>query len=780
MIKVWIRDLLMGVRFAVTGGRPGWTRTLLTGTGVGLGVAVLLLAASVPSAIHAGDVRDAARQYQYTEDARPTDTSVVVGHVFTEYRGKVVGGMLLQPDGDPEKTVTPPGINRVPGKGEIYVSPKLKRMLDGGDGELLAERFGNAKVIGTIGPDGLSGPADVRFYLGTDTLTAEEDGTRTELFGFATADNDPLPPSLLVLVIVMVVVLLLPIAVFIATAVRFGSEGRDRRLAALRLVGADSAMTHRMAAGEAVTGATFGLLFGGLFFTAGRLLVERFEVFGYSVYSADVVPTGWLAALILLLVPASAVMVTLLAMRKVAISPLGVAREGTDRGRRLWWRLVVLIVGAVSLGFFGPSMRGGDQVNEWGIAGGVLLTLVGVTLLLPWAVERVVGRMRGGPLSWQLATRRLQLNSGLAARAVSGVTVAVAGAVALQMLYSSVELRDRQETGQDPSRATMAASHYDIDAPEALDWIERIREVKGVTEANGFLVADLVNERTKPDDDGWRHAHRVKIADCDTLRLLVRTDGCRDGDVFFVPDPEEEEGPSPVRPGDRFDLRADQNAEAKQPTPLWWTVPKDMRAASAIANPMGELSRGLYVTPGAIDVKEIRHTWLEAMLTTDPANRDTVEHVRNLAPVTDRGFQTYELSMTTNSDEFNGIRNALMIGAVVILLLIGASMIVSTIEQLRERKRQLSVLVAFGTKRSTLGMSVLWQTAIPVVLGLVIATGGGIGLGVLLLRMVDESATDWLAFVPLVGAGLLMIALVTLASLPSLWRMMRPDGLRTE
>ncbi|MBB1244748.1 ABC transporter permease [Streptomyces durbertensis] len=780
MIKVWIRDLLMGVRFAVTGGRPGWTRTLLTGTGVGLGVAVLLLAASVPSAIHAGDVRDVARQYEYVEDAPATDTSVVVTHVFTEYRGKTVGGMLLQPDGDPDRTVTPPGIDRVPTKGEIYVSPKLKRMLDDGDGKLLAERFENAKVVGTIGPEGLSGPADMRFYLGTDTLTAWKDATRTERFGHNTADNDPLPPSMLVLVVVMVVVLLLPIAVFIATAVRFGSEGRDRRLAALRLVGADSAMTHRMAAGEAVTGATLGLLLGGLFFAVGRVLVEKFEVFGYSVYSVDVVPAGWLAALVLLLVPASAVMVTLLAMRKVAISPLGVAREGTDRGRRLWWRLVVLLLGALSLGFFGPSMRGDSTVNEWGIAGGVLLTLVGVTLLLPWAVERVVGRMRGGPLSWQLATRRLQLNSGLAARAVSGVTVAVAGAVALQMLYSSVELRDRSETGQDPGRATMAASHYDVEAPEALDWFERIRKVEGVTEVNGFLVADLVHERAKPDEDGWRAPHQVRIADCDTLRLLIKTDGCRDGDVFLTSDYEEEEYRPEPKPGARFDLHASEYAEDEQLEPLWWTLPKNIRPATTTESPTGELSGGLYVTTGAIDVKELRSVWLEAMLRTDPADRDTVEHIRNLAPVTDRGFQAYELVSTTNSDEFNGIRNALFIGAVVILLLIGASMIVSTIEQLRERKRQLSVLVAFGTKRSTLGMSVLWQTAIPVVLGLVIATGGGIGLGVLLLRMVDESATDWFAFLPLVGAGLLMIALVTVASLPSLWRMMRPDGLRTE
>jgi hypothetical protein len=39
---------------------------------------------------------------------------------------------------------------------------------------------------------------------------------------------------------------------------------------------------------------------------------------------------------------------------------------------------------------------------------------------------------------------------------------------------------------------------------------------------------------------------------------------------------------------------------------------------------------------------------------------------------------------------------------------------------------------------------------------------------------------DRLAFVPIVGAGAAVIALVTLAGLPPLWHLMRPDGLRTE
>ncbi|MDI5904003.1 hypothetical protein, partial [Streptomyces sp. 12257] len=51
----------------------------------------------------------------------------------------------------------------------------------------------------------------------------------------------------------------------------------------------------------------------------------------------------------------------------------------------------------------------------------------------------------------------------------------------------------------------------------------------------------------------------------------------------------------------------------------------------------------------------------------------------------------------------------------------------------------LSALVAFGTRRRTLSLSVLWQTAIPVGLGLLLASGVGLTLGVVLLKMTDTS-----------------------------------------
>ncbi len=115
------------------------------------------------------------------------------------------------------------------------------------------------------------------------------------------------------------------------------------------------------------------------------------------------------------------------------------------------------------------------------------------------------------------------------------------------------------------------------------------------------------------------------------------------------------------------------------------------------------------------------------------------------------------------------------------LVLIGVSLLVSQLEQLRERRKLLSALVAFGTRRRTLSLSVLWQTAVPIGLGLVLSTLVGTVLGVVLLRMTATPVqVDWGSVLGMAGVGAGVVALVTLLSLPPLLRMMRPDGLRTE
>lgn len=114
--RAWLRDLSMGIRFAVGGGREGWTRTILTAVGVGLGVALLLGAASVPNLLQNRDDRSYARTPYASMDMKPPkagDSTVLVRDTGTQFHGRTASGMFLQADGD--RPVLPPGLATICG-----------------------------------------------------------------------------------------------------------------------------------------------------------------------------------------------------------------------------------------------------------------------------------------------------------------------------------------------------------------------------------------------------------------------------------------------------------------------------------------------------------------------------------------------------------------------------------------------------------------------------------------------------------------------------------------
>ncbi|MFH8365866.1 ABC transporter permease [Streptomyces sp. NPDC018031] len=776
-VRRWAADLAMGTRFAVTGGREGWARTVLTALGVGLGVTLLLVAASAPAILSARESRVENRNtYQGGEVPKPGPHSVRFDHVTTRYHGDDIAGVRLYGEG--EKPAVPPGLDRIPRPGEMVVSPALGELLDSEDGALLAQRL-PYRVVDTIGGQGLSHPRELYFYAGVDRATAEaDDYSRLDRWHPDDLPPEELSPELVLLIVVGCVVLLLPVVTFIATAVRFGGERRDRRLAALRLVGADSRMTRRIAAGEAMFGALLGLAVGAGLFALLRQLADDVSVRGYTAFPSDVAPSAPLAGLIAVAVPASAVVVTLVALRGVTIEPLGVVRDARPRRRRLWWRLALPAAGLALLLPLTSSYGAGGRAESLQVSAGAVLMLIGTTALLPWAVEAAVARFRGGPLPWQLATRRLQLSSGTAARAVSGITVAVAGAIAVQMLFSSVRAENTEATGADLTRAQFVSYVSVREHTDPRKVVDAFRRTEGVTQAMGMVEA-YASEVNPGDPEDISEAP-LAVADCASLRELARIPDCRDGAVYLTEPGSGMGSEHSVRPGDRIDLRSDTTRPAKDGAAVW-TVPRTASWVKPRTNPMGGEFSGVLITPAAIDVARLPDPTALTMVSLDPEVADALELARNTDARFDSDMNGWALSATSEDEQFADVRKGLLIGATATLLLIGASMIVSTLEQLRERRRLLAVLVAFGTRRSTVGWSVLWQTAVPVVIGLAISVAGGLALGTVLLKMIQSPvAVDWASLVTMTGIGAGVIALVTLVSMGPLWRMMRPDGLRTE
>jgi hypothetical protein len=751
MRRAWM-EFRLGARLAVTGGADARLRVVLTAVGVTLGVTLLLVAASVPNVVRAHNARDAAVEVQVGEGATPLRGL----WDFVNYRGQSITSLALQPNG--AHPPLPPGVAQIPGPGEMVVSPALRHLLRSPAGAEL-KRWLDARVVGTIGERGLTGPADLRLYRGATDLRAYGSMSVTGFGGVSSSDYHGALVTMLV--ILMSVALLLPVGVFVATASRFGSDQRNVRLAAIRLVGADRAGTARIAAGEALVGTVLGVVLGCFLFLAVRPLISHVDIAGISVFSSDVRPEAWLTVLIVLLVPAAAVAFALLATRRAAIEPLGVSRHGAEPRRRLAWRLVMPLLGfLLLLRLVGASSRLASTIGQIEASAGVLLVLIGVSALLPWFVEAAARRAGRGPLPWLLAVRRIRADHGTSGRVVSAIALTVAGAIALQTVFSAADARANNDVPASSTGDALYAFGMLVRADDPAAVVTReLRSTDGVEDAIALA------------NDNHDQGYPISVGSCQTLTLILNARHCNDHSAYIVRADSNLHPGATLRLGART-VQVPDSAREVVPRP---TIQGPVALASSV--PFGVL----LLTPAAAAELGIHADLVDAGIAIDRHAPGAADNVRTTVARIDPLANVQSNIPAPASHVLKQLQNVLFAGATVVLIVIGGSLLVAVAEQLRERRRVLAVLSAFGTRPSTIAWSVLWQNALPVALGLALAVVMGVGLGDVLMHIIGLQASfDWGAIALLTAAAALVVAAVTGVTLPIVWRQMRPEALRVE
>jgi hypothetical protein len=417
--------LRLGLHLSLRSGREALIRLILTTVAVAVGVAIML---AVLADFHAFQVTNNRPSWESTQGAPVSQRSGSASNAELWsygndiFRGQTIERLDLAALG-PDAPV-PPGVSRLPGSGQYYASPALAALIRSVPRDELGGRFPGA-LVGTIGQKALTGPNELVIFIGYAPAKLAALPSAVQVDKIATAAGSQIWSSYFRDAFgVGAIAFLFPILILIGTATRLAAARREERYAALRLVGATPRQISVVSSVDAVVGALLGTLLGiGIFILLQPALADT-AITSARYFANEVTPTLRGYAGVLVAVPAASAIASLLSLRRVRISPLGVSRRVTPPAPRAW-RVIPLVAGivlfVVGLALTTPQTIGAPAFP------GLIIILVGLVVGGPWLTAqaaRLFGRLMKGASSL-LAARRLADNPKAAFRSVSGLVLAV-------------------------------------------------------------------------------------------------------------------------------------------------------------------------------------------------------------------------------------------------------------------------------------------------------------------------------------------------------------------
>ncbi len=416
----------LGLQLVLASGREALTRLLVIAVAVAAGVALLLAVLAEFHAFQADSYRPCwectqAAALPGRAGALPS-RGLAANYSVDFYQGETIERLDVAALG-PGAPV-PPGVSRLPGPGEYYASPALAHLLRTVPADRLGGRFPGT-LAGTIGGAALTGPDELVIYVGySPPALAKVPGTRWVTAIGTSPGPEVFTPFFRYAFATGVLAVLFPVLILISTATRLAAARREERFAAMRLVGATPGDISVIASVDSVVSALLGTVVGIGVFLAVRPALADATLTGTRYFAATVTPTIWGYLALLVAVPLASAAASLLALRRVRISPLGGTRRATAPPPSPW-RLAPLAVGMAL--FIAGALATSSKGIGVATYPGLLVTLIGLVIGGPWltsALARLSPRMLSGA-SPLLATRRLADDPKAAFRAVRGLVLAV-------------------------------------------------------------------------------------------------------------------------------------------------------------------------------------------------------------------------------------------------------------------------------------------------------------------------------------------------------------------
>lgn len=768
-----MRSLLLGARLTLVSGR---TRLVTAALAIAFAVAFLLAAlGALPAKDRVSD-RLVGREtvWNTTTDAAhppPGPVDLFANPVTTWWRGQVIDIRFVA---GLHGGIAPPGVTELPAPGEMVVSPALRSVLRGPHRGELARRL-PWKQTATIGRKGLAGPRELYAYVGVKPDQLRDKPMVVTGFGRA-IKHPPTPPEIRAAALLGGLGLLLPVLVFVATATRLSSASRDRRLAALRLVGATPKQVRQVVAGEGLVFGVLGVVVGLLVFLSLRPVAASLVPLAGGVYAEDLLPTPGVLAAVLVGVPALSVLAALVSMRKVVTSPLGVRRAANVKGAG-WVRLLPLGLGIGVLALMAERSTRHDRMQTALLLVGGGLCLVGLAVAAS-AVSRAAGVLlerAGKGLGASLAGRRINADPSASARVVTGTVLVVFVAAWLLAFLPALQANSaasRQGSSSELGRSTLQVRGLELDS--AL--VASLRKVTGVRAVLQVSTVALADGAAGPSES-------VAVASCQDLAAFAhRAIGCTGASAYRIAgDYPGAVARSELPRGVRLDIRRGYDESVAGQVVLPATLPP--LEFGPFAEAAGLDYSVLLVEPGLLPAAA-RPRAVTLAVSTD-GTRDAAEAARAALPL-EVAYQAVTLQEMSNGQNrvYLAYLRAARLGIVLALLVGAASLAVTTADSVQERRRSTAALVALGTPLRLLRRAVLLQMSAPLIANVLVALAAAAAASALYLSTfaTPESAVPlpWIGWGLTAAGSVLVVLLATCATLPLINAAGRPEALRTE
>jgi len=772
----------LGFRLTLRSGREAFLRLVITALAVALGVAVLL---SVFAEFHAFQVTSKRPSWESTVGASShsgaTSHEELWNYSESVYQGRFMEILRVAALGAHAPIL--PGISNLPPAGEVYASPALAHLLRTVPADQLGARF-PGRLSGEIGQAALSNPEELVAFVG------ETPAQMSALPGTVTVDRIAARPQsqgttniYRIAFGLGAIAVLFPLLVLISTATRLSTARREQRYAAIRLVGGTPRQVGAIASVDAVISAFLGTLLGIGLFLIVRPLVADVALSGVRFFGNDVTPTIWGYVGMILVVPAAAAISSLVSLRRVQISPLGVARRTTPPAPRAW-RVIPLLVGIPV--FLIPVLRHAkhpQQISGGPLFLGLLLIMVGLVVGGPWLTKlgaHALAAWSRGSASL-LASRRLEDDPKRAFRAVSGLVLAVFVATAVAIIAPAVNAAQsptsansltnvlRQQFGASIPPGAAAGLTRQLQAVPGADVIPlyanpAFQPVRPKLSSGGPSDQSGAPPAGKAAGNAAGNAAYDSVISCAGLRSLPTLGTCPRGAAGAYINSFNLFTDNPI-----FVYRALPLVRGSSPTAALDPSRLSVDGLLLRANDAASLERARTIL-----------TRFEATIPSGP--KDGGQLVAwQMGSLTPETFG--EVAQIRNNDDSN-VERVVFALLVLTLLVAGCSLAVAVGGSLVERKRPFTLLRVSGTPESSLRRVVIMEAALPLLGAAVIAAL----VGALVARPFIEALATPRVHVPYpgpiyfltMGAGLLACFAVVSATLPLLSRITRPESVRFE